>query len=202
MHLYDGLRSSLQSIFSHKMRSLLTLMGIVIGVMAVVTMFSSIYGLKMLIQSNMEGMGWNRSVLITGSNIYFGIVMENSEKKAFIKTKENVRALGLIDYEALKKQLDLKSIYGMIEERQNYLNNKKREIVQLKATNNSFFVNKTYTLKSGRFFRSFETDTGEKVCILGYYFVQKYFKGIDPLGQFVTVGSMRYRAVGVPCTLR
>ena len=58
MNIKDGINSAFQSIFSHKMRSLLTLTGIVIGVLAVVTMFSSVYAIKTLIKNNMEGMGW------------------------------------------------------------------------------------------------------------------------------------------------
>lgn len=61
MHLSDGIRSAFSSIASHKLRSALTTTGIVIGVMAVVTMFSSVYALKALINKNMEGMGWNHS---------------------------------------------------------------------------------------------------------------------------------------------
>jgi putative ABC transport system permease protein len=172
-------------------------MGIVIGVMAVVTMFSSIYGLKTLIATNMEGMGWNRSVLVTSAGNSFQMGMENTQKKTFVKTKENVKSLDVADYEALKKQLDLKTIYGMIEERQLFLYNQKQERVQLKATNNSFFINKTYGIKSGRFFRSFESDNGEKVCILGNIFADKYFKGKESLGQYITVGGQRYKVIGI-----
>jgi putative ABC transport system permease protein len=46
MNIKDGINSAFQSIFSHKLRSLLTLTGIVIGVLAVVTMFSSVYAIK------------------------------------------------------------------------------------------------------------------------------------------------------------
>jgi putative ABC transport system permease protein len=46
MQLKDSIVSSLVNIFSHKMRSFLTLLGIIIGVLAVVTMFASVYGLK------------------------------------------------------------------------------------------------------------------------------------------------------------
>jgi len=56
MNIKDGINSAFQSIFSHKLRSLLTLTGIVIGVLAVVTMFSSVYAIKALIKKNMEGM--------------------------------------------------------------------------------------------------------------------------------------------------
>jgi putative ABC transport system permease protein len=197
MHLYDGLRSSLQSIFSHKLRSLLTLMGIVIGVMAVVTMFSSIYGLKTLIATNMEGMGWNRSVIVSAANSNFYMEFENRAVMSYTKTKENVKSLDLEDYEVLKKELELKTIYGMVEERQTFINNQKEERVSLKATNNSYFINKSYNLKSGRYFRSFESDQGENVCVLGFYFVQKYFKGKDPIGQIITLGNLRYRVIGV-----
>ena len=59
MNIKDGINSAFQSIFSHKLRSLLTLTGIVIGVLAVVTMFSSVYAIKALIKKNMEGMAEN-----------------------------------------------------------------------------------------------------------------------------------------------
>ena len=64
MNIKDGVKSAFQSIFSHKLRSLLTLTGIVIGVLAVVTMFSSVYAIKTLIKNNMEGMGWDNSIVI------------------------------------------------------------------------------------------------------------------------------------------
>jgi len=172
-------------------------MGIVIGVMAVVTMFSSIYGLKTLVKTNMEGMGWNRSIIITGANSNFYMEMGNIGVSSTTKTAENVKPLDIEDYQVLKKKLDLKSIYGMIEDRQMFMNNDKQELVQLRATNNSFFINKTYVIKSGRFFRSFESENAEKVCILGFNFVKKYFEGKDPLGQIISVGGIRYRVVGV-----
>ncbi|RLC52918.1 MAG: ABC transporter permease, partial [Candidatus Cloacimonadota bacterium] len=64
MHLMENVGSSFQNILTHKMRSTLTLLGILIGVFAVVTMFSTVYGLKQLISQKMEKMGWNNSLII------------------------------------------------------------------------------------------------------------------------------------------
>jgi len=97
----DGIRSALQSIFSHKLRSLLTLTGIVIGVLAVVTMFSSVYALKKLIKDNMEGMGWNYSVIITAEGGE-RIIGPRTMRRAIRRTAQNVKTISYDDFVALR----------------------------------------------------------------------------------------------------
>jgi putative ABC transport system permease protein len=64
MYFVESIGSSFQNIFTHKLRSFLTLLGIIIGVFAVVTMFSTVYGLKTMINEKMEEMGWNNSIIV------------------------------------------------------------------------------------------------------------------------------------------
>ncbi len=119
MNFKDGIYSAFQSIFSHKLRSLLTLTGIVIGVFAVVTMFSSVYAIKALIKKNMEGMGWDNSIIIFPSA--GNIDLETGKTRSKIRRpKQSVPFLNYDDYLALKENLNYKCIYGTISKQSLY----------------------------------------------------------------------------------
>jgi putative ABC transport system permease protein len=192
VHLSDGIRSALSSIASHKLRSALTTTGIVIGVMAVVTMFSSVYALKALINKNMEGMGWNHSLLIyPGSGQRAGA--DGSQRRA----AQNVNPLNYDDYLALKENLSYKSIYGMVESTGILRVGNKDHHIRVRATENSFFENKQYEISQGSLFNRMEEAAGHPVAILGYQFAREHFPGKDPVGETLILGRHRYRVIGI-----
>jgi ABC-type antimicrobial peptide transport system permease subunit len=196
MHIFEGIGSSFQNIFSHKMRSTLTLLGIVIGVFAVVTMFSSIYGLKQMITEKMESMGWNNSLIIYPST---GEGNKGHRRRSFRFRYINREAkpLTIDDYQMLKSETKSNSIYGYINSWQRLQLKNNEEWQRLNATNNEFFKNKTYNIESGRLFMAFEEVNALKVCIVGHYFVEKYFSKDDPIGKFLTIGQNRFKIIGV-----
>ena len=146
MYFSESLGSSIQNIFTHKLRSFLTLLGIIIGVFAVVTMFSTIYGMKLLINKQMKEMGWNNSLIIYPSAGEENI--SSRMRHRFRRIQREAKPLTFEDYLLLKKNVDSKYIYGQIESWQKYLFNNKEENLNLKATNNEFFTSKTYILKN------------------------------------------------------
>lgn len=195
MHLGDSFRSSLQSISNHKMRSLLTLLGIVIGVLAVVTMFSSIYSLKDMIKKNMEGMGWNNSIIITPKFEQPSTTKQRGV--TYRKTVKNIQALNYSDFEAIRNNIKFKDIYGMTEQQSVYRIKNKDIQVTLRGTNHAYFINKTYGLKSGRYFSRHDEENATPVIILGFYFAQEQFGNTNPLGRMINIGGHRYRIIGV-----
>jgi len=195
MYFSESLASSIQNIFTHKLRSFLTLLGIIIGVFAVVTMFSTIYGMKILINERMKEMGWNNSLIIYPSAGEENI--SSRRRHRFRRMKREVKPLTFDDYLLLKKNVESKYIYGHIETWQKYLHNEKEDYVSLKATNNEFFLSKTYDLKNGRYFNSFESLSSLKVCVVGYHFAEKYLQKGKQLGEKISIGNQRYQIVGV-----
>ena len=196
MNIKDGINSAFQSIFSHKLRSLLTLTGIVIGVLAVVTMFSSVYAIKALIKKNMEGMGWDNSIIIfPGSG---NIDLETGKTRSKIRrAKQNVPPLNYDDYLALKEKLNYKCIYGTISQHSLYRVGNKINNIILRATEVEFFQNKSYPISKGRYFNAYEAENNIPVAVLGYHFAEEYFKDKDPIGQVLVLGSQRFTIVGV-----
>jgi putative ABC transport system permease protein len=175
---------------------LLTLTGIVIGVLAVVTMFSSVYAIKALIKKNMEGMGWDNSIIIfPGSG---NIDLETGKTRSKIRrAKQNVPPLNYDDYLALKENLNYKCIYGTISQHSLYRVGNKINNIILRATEVEFFQNKSYPISKGRYFNAYEAENNIPVAVLGYHFAEEYFKDKDPIGQVLVLGSQRFTIVGV-----
>jgi len=196
MHFGDGFRAALSSISSHKLRSALTLIGMVIGVLAVVTMFSSIYAIKALVKKNMEGMGWDYSIVIVPGSPG----QQTNQRSAFRSVRratQSVQTLNYEDYQALKDNLDYKTIYGMIENNALFRRRNKDQYVRLRATENAFFANKSYAISEGRQFNAQESEQGTAVAIIGYKFAQDQFNKENPLGKTLVLGTHRFQIVGV-----
>jgi putative ABC transport system permease protein len=194
MNIKDSFVNSVQTIWTHKMRSSLTLLGIVIGVFAVVTMFSSIHGMKALIATQMERMGWNNSMMIYASD---GSRQMNQRWLRFRWVRRQPKPIDFDDYLLLKNELNAKHIYGTIDSWQRWRNNDKEKWIKLTGTTNDFFTSKTYPLREGRYFNQFETMNAAKVCILGHHFANDNFPGIDMLGETITIGALRLRVIGI-----
>lgn len=195
MHIADGLISSIQNIMNHKLRSILTLLGIIIGVFAVVTMFSSVYGVKTIIAERMEGMGWNNSIIIRSATERQPRSMWR--RMSFRPVRRATKPLSYSDYHLLRHTVEPKYAYGIISTYERMIRQNTSENVYLTATNNDFFLSRSYFLKEGRFFNQFEDANAGKVCILGYHFVNDYFPDEDIIGNTLTIGNNRYKVIGI-----
>jgi len=162
----------------------------------VVTMFSSVYAIKALIKKNMEGMGWDNSIIIfPGSG---NIDLETGKTRSKIRrAKQNVPPLNYDDYLALKENLNYKCIYGTISQHSLYRVGNKINNIILRATEVEFFQNKSYPISKGRYFNAYEAENNIPVAVLGYHFAEEYFKDKDPIGQVLVLGSQRFTIVGV-----
>ena len=194
MKIRENIRSSFYSIFSHKVRTSLTLIGITIGVMAVILMFSTIFGIKTLIADNMEGMGWNNSLIIQPGE---GETTAANRRFRFSRLRREAKPLSYNDYIALKGFDEIKTIYGMVENWERNRQSTGRRWTQLRATNVAYFQSKTYHLKEGRFFNAFEESNAAKVCVVGYHYAQSHFGKTSPLGKDVNFQNSSYRIIGV-----
>ncbi|MFO7897045.1 MAG: ABC transporter permease [Candidatus Cloacimonadales bacterium] len=194
MNIWENIRSSFYSIFSHKVRTSLTLIGITIGVMAVILMFSTISGIKSLIADNMEGMGWNNSLIIQPGEAETNAA---NQRFRFSRLRREAKPLSYGDYLALKGFAEIKTIYGMVENWERNRQTIGRRWTQLRATNVDYFTSKSYGLKEGRYFNAFEESSAAKVCVVGYHYAQTYFANTSALGQDVNFQNSTYRIIGV-----
>lgn len=197
MHTKENIVASFQSILSHKLRSALTLLGIIIGVFAVITMYSAVDGMKKMVMDNMESMGWNNSLMVFSSEDNGSTSTKSSQRFwRFMYMRRSTQPLTFDDYTDLNNIVKSKYAYGMIERWQRVLKGEELDWTQVRAVNNDYFISKTYPIKKGRYFNRLEDMEALKVCIVGPGFVQEYDPDLK-LGDTVKMGEIRYRVIGI-----
>ena len=196
MLIGNNIASSLNIILSHKIRSFLTLLGLIIGVLAVVSIFSAVDGVKATINNSIGGMGWDNSFEITTKSD-----QENQRHYRWGRQqtgKREAKPINLNDYYLLKKDLDAKYIYASVEGSAYDRNSKYSQWTRIKGTNREYFDFKKYELVIGRNINNLDEQQAANVCLVGTKFWEQYMKSDkNIIGQKLTLGDYRYTIIGV-----
>jgi len=188
----DTFLSALRVLGAHKLRSMLTLLGIVIGVVAVVAMSAVMEGLNNAMHRQMEQLATNVfQVQKWPHGPSFG-----GRNGAKIEKRKNFT---VADVELL--QQNCKSCMRVAGELWQFgqkvsYSDKSKERVQVVGGTVDFFDNNAYALASGRFFDEGEVAAGSDVVILGSDVVDTLFPGKSPLGEEVRISNRQFRIIG------
>ena len=171
---------ALESIWSNKVRALLTMLGIIIGIAAVIILISVTGGVTGQITGIFEEMGTNTiQVQVTSRASTRNITPEqiyefrDKNKKYFDCASPSISITGIV-----KTDLDniMGKVTGVSEE---YI-----DIAKLVVTN-------------GRFFNFADVDKNLPVCVVGTYIQKELFEGKNPVGKTLKINGFRYEIIGV-----
>ena len=189
----DTLRSALRSLRANKLRSALTLLGIVIGVVAVVAMAATTEGLRRKISADLAQLG--TGVFQVQKWPVMGGGPRNHRK--FEKRKN----FTLADVRLLEdKCVTCLRIAGEVWSHGGKVSAGERSTqpgVPITGGTAAFFDNNGFGLGAGRYFTEGETESGADVAVIGGDVAEALFPGEDPLGQRIRVRSQTYRVVGL-----
>ena len=183
MNIWESLKTAWQSIFSNKMRSGLTMLGIVIGVLAVVLLVALGEGFQESMTATFESMG--------ASALY---VSSSTDRE--VKT---LRELTFEDAEALADKTLAPSI-GVVSPTVSstvnisYGNN--NSMVQCQGVMPDILEIRNYEIESGRFLSDQDVNTRANVVVLGYQTVVDLFGTESPVGKSVRVSGGKYQVIG------
>ena len=182
------LKMSVVSLKINKMRSMLTSLGIIIGVSAVIIMLAVGSGASKKIASDMESMGSNLLIIRSASAKSGGVRMGMGTKPtltmkdaAAIESKAR-GILALAPYSAESKQIT----YG----NQNWSSS-------VAGTTMAYFMIRNYEIESGRGFIPEDTKNGTKVAILGQTVANELFGDVDPIGKTIRIGNIPFKVIGL-----
>lgn len=196
MLLGNNVRSSLTIILSHKIRTLLTLLGLIIGVLAVVSIFSAVDGVKVAINTSVGNMGWDNSFTVNTKTEESDDDYNRWWRRH--KEKREAKPININDFYTLKDQLDAKHIYGMVSTTVSDKNSKYSRWTQIKATNLDYFAFKKYSILKGRTFNNLDERKEANVCLVGSNFWEENMESDkDVIGKKLTLGEHRYTIIGV-----
>ena len=186
--LFASLRVALRALMVNKMRSALTMLGIIIGVGAVIAMIAVGSGAKSRIAEQIASMGSNLLIVMSGSSTSGGLRFGAGTVPTL--TVDDAKAISA-EIPAVKYVApNLSGVAQVIFGNQNWstiINGTTPEILEIRD----------WPLSSGRTFTQQDIDGATKVCLLGKTVAENLFGGIDPIGQVVRIKKVPFTVIGV-----
>ena len=190
MNLLVTFRVALRALARNKMRSILTMLGIIIGVGAVIAMVGIGQGASASIQSQIAQLGNNMLFVQAGSANTGG--MRGGTGSATTLTAEDVDAIAR-ECPAVKEASPSVRANGQLV----FGNQNWSPSGGIIGSNEQFPDIRTWPAASGDFFTEADVKTAARVCVLGQTVVDNLFNGSDPVGQTIRVRNLPFRVVGV-----
>ena len=188
--LQETFRIALDTLRSHKLRTFLTLLGVILAVTTLVAVISVLNGLNVYVSDKVANLGANALVVDK-----IGIVTNLDQW-----TKARKRPpLDMGDYEALRDGMKLAS--AVAAEQNNVADvrygNGMSEDVTILGTTPAFADIRQIEVASGRLLTQADEDHAANVCVIGMDVGNKLMPGVDPLGKEIRAGQGQYQIVGV-----
>lgn len=186
MNMFQLFRIALTALKLNVLRSVLTMLGIIIGVSAVIVMVSIGEGAKAEVDKQIEAMGGNILLLYNDWNDRMaggtGAVAKLTDNHAYMMEDQIFGVVAATPIVRSNAQI----VYGPLNWR-----------AQVEGSTNSFFVTRNWDLSAGRQFTAQELQSGETVVIIGKIIRDELFGASNPIGQTVRVNNFNATVIGV-----
>jgi len=190
MSFLDLIRTSLANFRSHKMRAFLTVLGIVIGVMTVISILSLIQGMNASVEKQIQSLGSNTIMLQKAAWGMGRLDVEEISKRKDL-TLDDADAIALLPAVARVSPLKSRQLNSV-----KYRGHKATD-VEVDGSNADLQFVANYSVESGRFLTRDDYQHRAHVCVIGGYIVDNLFPNEDPVGKELNLGTGRFLIVGV-----
>ncbi|MCX6724038.1 MAG: ABC transporter permease [Candidatus Staskawiczbacteria bacterium] len=198
--MVNSFQQSIRALKSNPIRTVLTTLGIVIGIATVITVLSAGAGFRSLIDAELAAWGTDTLFVETKVPPTTKNLANNNPASADLSRAAStvqITTFKLSDLTALKKLNNVSGAYGMVTGLSvvNYRNNAKNSIY-FGVGADMFSIDK-HTLKKGRFFTQTEDAGAVQVAILGSNLANDLFGQDEPVGKLIRVGNLNFQVIGV-----
>jgi len=183
--LIEVVRLALQAIRRNVLRSVLTVLGVVIGVASVIAMVTIGAGTTQKIKADLAKLGSN---LLSANPGQLGPGRASSQARAF-----NAR-----DVEAMKAQLNgIKAVAPVAQKSATVIYGTDSRNIAITGTDNDYFVTQDWEIQTGRLFLEGEIRGGRAACVIGTTVRDKLLGRDDPVGRTIRVASIACEVIGL-----
>ncbi|HOX55150.1 MAG: ABC transporter permease [Candidatus Omnitrophica bacterium] len=185
---FDYLRQAGAAMISHKVRSTLSILGILIGVAAVIAMLAIGQGAKESIEKQLASLGSNLLIVRPGSTRSHGVALETGSVTRFT----------FQDIDAIKKLSgEVKRISASVSGRGQIVYGNKNWNTQLEGVDIDYAEMRASVPPIGRFFTDYEVKMREKVALLGPTVARELFGDANPVGETIKINLVNFKVIGV-----
>ena len=188
MELPNTLRIALRAIRRNKVRSTLTMLGVIIGVASVIAMIALGSGARSAIDAQMQSQGTNIIYVSAGSH---------RGPAGAHGGAGSVSTLTLEDAQAIAQIPTVGLMSPSARNRAQVVAGNQNWSTQVEGGNEDYVVIRNWVIRSGSNFTAREVLTADKVCLLGESVRKALFPDQDPVGQVIRIKNMPFRILGV-----
>lgn len=175
------------SLIANKMRSILTMLGIIIGVAAVIALVSIGNGVKQDIQNSISSLGSNLLMVMPGAPRTPGVR----------PSQGSMKSLKVSDYQAISKLDGVKAASPYTANSYVTIYQSKNWTTTVSGVSSNFQDVNNWTMAEGRFISSKNVENRERVAVVAQTVVKNLFAGEDPVGKEIRVKNIPFRVIGV-----
>ncbi len=187
MNFLEILTIAFDALLRNKMRSVLTMLGIIIGVGAVIAMVAIGQGAQASVDAQISSLGTNILLIFPGTMSRGGVM--GGAGSATSLTEE--------DGQAIRDQCsDVAYISPLLRDRAQIVFGNVNWSTSLQGGSPDFFSIRDWRIDSGELFAEQDVRGSTKVCLLGLTIVQQLFDGEDPIGQTIRIRNIPFKVVG------
>ena len=187
MGILESFANALSALLANKLRSLLTMLGVIIGVGAIITTTSIGEGAKADITERIQTLGANILAVRPGQSMFRGRGSADARKTLTVE-----------DMEALQERGQTFSyVTPEVSSRAQVKFRNKNTNTTIVGTSPAYLVTANFTVEKGRFFTEYEIRQRDRVCVLGKTVVDTLFENVEPVGQIVKIKNVGFHVVGI-----
>ena len=185
--LINAFLIAIKEIRRNILRSILTILGIVIGVASVIGMVMIGDGTTANVKDSITKLGTNMLTLRVGQ-----------ERRGGPRSDNSAKSFKIDDINAIKNSIkNVKAVAAENSSNVNLIYSNKSYTSSIIGTDNDYFIIRDWNLSSGRYFEQNELNSGKSSCILGSTIVKQLFNGLDPVGERIRLKNFSCDVIGV-----
>jgi len=190
MDLVMIIRVAFRALVRNKMRAILTMLGIIIGVSAVIAMVSIGQGAQASVQAQIESIGTNLLFVSAGAQNVGGVRSGTGDSGTNTLTVE--------DLDAIKREVpSVSMVTPTVNSRTQLVVGNMNWNTSLQGVSEQYPEVRKWTVQSGSFFADADVRTAGRVIVIGQTVADNLFPGMDPVGQTLRVANLPFRVTGV-----
>ena len=190
MDLSMIIRVAFRALVRNKMRAILTMLGIIIGVGAVIAMVSIGQGAQASVQAQIESIGTNLLFVSAGAQNVGGVRSGTGDSGTNTLTVE--------DLDAIKREVpSVSMVTPTVNSRTQLVVGNMNWNTQLQGVSEQYPEVRKWTIQSGSFFTDADVRTAGRVIVIGQTIADNLFPGMDPVGQTLRVANLPFRVTGM-----
>jgi putative ABC transport system permease protein len=199
MNLLESFRVAIGAVLTNKGRAFLTMLGVTVGVAAVILLVSVGEGARGDVGQELMDLGSNLVILVPGRDETRGDAAQRKEEaRRGRRRRESVMPLKLTDVEALEKHCpSVQRAAGGMDGQAELKRNSRYRSVMVMAVSGKYGAVRSLKVRKGSFITEQHVSGGQRVAVIGKTIEDEMFRGEDPLGKRFTLNGSTFRVVGL-----